>query len=216
MAENPSSMGASSVHYAERYGTLSLIIEVPLWTNPDSADDSPCDQRRAEITAATAGLLHDACSRIDAAIDPALDATTAPTSPFARTLAELRRNMPALAAALRDQQAHAGDAPVTVAERFAARQLTHTLRLRACGTALRLLEDVIGDGGDTQVAKDARLALGGLFTTWANEADAEAPGILVPLHRLVGAQLGAILTTAAIADETNSAGINQTTWRAGA
>ncbi|MEV6136784.1 M14 family zinc carboxypeptidase [Nocardia sp. NPDC051990] len=202
--EADGSMGASSVHYAGRHGTFSLIIEVPIWTNPHSADNTTSDQRRAEVLTATAGMLQEISPRIGEAIDPALETMTTAGSFFARSLADLRRNAPALAAALRHQARHAGDAVATVAERFAARQTAHTLRLRACGIALRLLDEQASCNNRTATLQDARRALDDLFTAWADEADAEAASTPVPLHRLLGAQLGAILTAAALHNEAAS------------
>ncbi|MEO3924762.1 M14 family zinc carboxypeptidase [Micromonosporaceae bacterium B7E4] len=199
-------MGASSLHYAGRHGTFPLIIEVPLWASPHSAEETRCDQRRSGVLGATADMLQAVSPGIGEAIDPVLEMTTTPDSPFARSLADVRRTASALATALREQARHADDALATVAERFAARQTAHTLRLRACGTALRLLDEEAGRGSQPPAVQDARRALDDLFTAWVNEADADAPYTPVPLHRLLGAQLGAILTTAALLNRAHSAG----------
>jgi hypothetical protein len=158
------------------------------------------------VLAAAADMLHAVSPDIGEAIDPVLEMMTTPGSPFARSLADVRRTASALAAALREQTRQAGDALATVAERFAARQTAHTLRLRACGTALRLLDEEASRGNHTPAVQDARHALDDLFTDWVKDADADAPCTPVPLHRLLGAQLGAILTTAALLTEAHTAG----------
>lgn len=188
---------ASSLHHAGRYGTFSLIVEVPLWSDARSADGSDCGQWRSEILTATAGMLGDISPRIGALVDLALRSPAVPTSPFARSLAYLRRSTTALADALHEQVGQGGDTRATVAERFATRQVVHALRLRACGTVLRLLDGELAIGNHTPAIRVARSALEELFDIWADEAEIEAPGTHVPLSRLLGAQLGAILTAAA-------------------
>ncbi|GAA1007107.1 zinc carboxypeptidase [Acrocarpospora pleiomorpha] len=189
-------IGASSVHYASRHGTYSLIIEVPMWSDPRSGEDTDCGQRRAELLRGTATMLGDISPRVGEFIDPVLGALSVPDSPFVRSLNDLRRTTAALGAAYRNQAERAGEAGATVAERLAACQTAHTLRLRTCGTALRLVEGELAVGNHSPAIRTARRALNDVFDSWADEAEADAKGTPVPLSRLVGAQLGAVLTAA--------------------
>jgi hypothetical protein len=190
------SMNVSSLHYAERYGTFSLIVEVPIWADPRSADGSEYDQRRAEVLTATAGLLGDIAPRIGGLVVRTIRSPAVSTSPFAASLAYFCRSTTALANALREQAIQGADTRIAVAEWFVARQIVHALRLRACGTALRLLDEELAIGNHLPAIRAVRSALGELFNAWADEAETEAPGTHVPLARLLGAQLGAILTAA--------------------
>jgi hypothetical protein len=189
-------MGASSLHYAARHGTFSLIVEVPMWADPRSGEDTDCGVRRADLLRATAALLADISPRIGALADPALVSLAVPGSPFARSLADLRRTSVALAAAFRSHAERAGDARGSVAEQLSFQQTAHTLRLRTCGSALRLVAGELAVGNSSPAMRSAGQALDGLFETWADEADADATGTPVPIAQLVGAQLGAVLTAA--------------------
>jgi zinc carboxypeptidase len=196
LAGNSAPMNVSSLHYARRYGTFSLIVEVPLWADARSADGADCGRRRADVLAATAETLADISPRIGRLIDRAIRSPALPASPFTRSLAYIRRSTTGLAEALRERAKRHADTRATVAEQFTTRQTVHVLRLRSCGTAIRLLDEALVGGDHTPAVRAARAALDELFGAWADEAEAEAPGARVPLARLLGAQLGAILTAA--------------------
>jgi Zinc carboxypeptidase len=196
LAGDEAPMNVSSLHYARRYGTFSLIVEVPIWADPRSADGSDCEQHRAEVLTAAADMLGDISPRIGGLADRALRSPAVPTSPFAVSLAYFRRSTAALADALREQAGRDTGTRVSVAERFTIRQVAHALRLRACGTALRLLDDERAGGNRAPAVGTARSGLDELFDAWADEAETEAPGTHVPLADLLGTQLGAILTAA--------------------
>ncbi|ADB33080.1 conserved hypothetical protein [Kribbella flavida DSM 17836] len=187
--------GTSSLDYAARHGTLSLVVEVPLWSDPRSCDLTGSGIPLSDVLTEAADLLDGVPAAIGSRLDPATTSLAAPTSPFVRSVADVRRTVAGLAAALRG---HAGDQhrEATTAEWFGWQQTAHLFRLRGCGTALRLLDGELAVGNHSPAVRQAHEELSALFDQWASAADATAPDHQIPLTNLLRAQLAAILTTA--------------------
>lgn len=179
--------GMSSVHYASQYGTFSLVIEVPMWSDPRSHDTTASGESRRDVLATVADMMAD----VDRMPDLPLDAMTVRDSPFLRAYNDFRPSSVRYAAMLRSHEP-AGEA--TVAERFGLRETAHMLRLRTCATALRILDGELGVGNHRAAVRSARQAFEDQFTTWLAEEDAVAEPI--PTARMVQAQLDAILNAA--------------------
>ncbi|CAM3992248.1 hypothetical protein KIPE111705_35080 [Kibdelosporangium persicum] len=163
--------GMSSVHYASQYGTFSLVVEVPLWSDPRSSDTTSSGLPRADVFAEVADMIDDVRKL------PELPAV--PDSPLSRSFLEVQPAAERFANAMR---AHQAEGEATVAERFGLRQIAHMIRLRACATALRIV-----DG-------EHRQAFSELFDKWFAEEDSVAEPI--PISKLVDTQVGAILSAA--------------------
>ncbi|MCE7004974.1 hypothetical protein LWC34_19390 [Kibdelosporangium philippinense] len=179
--------GMSSVHYASQYGTFSLVIEVPMWSDERSADTASSGEQRVDVLATAADMIED----IDRMPDLPIADFVVQDSPFLRSYAALRPRAVHIASAMRT---HATEGEATTAERFGFHETAHMLRLRACTTALRILDGELGVGNHRATIRRARQAYAELFETWLAEESAVAQPI--PLDRLVGTQLGAILTAA--------------------
>ncbi|ALG05615.1 hypothetical protein [Kibdelosporangium phytohabitans] len=179
--------GMSSIHYAQRYGTFSLVIEVPMWSDPRSCDGSPSGKSRREVYAAVAELFGD----VDRMPRLPLVELTVRDSPFLRAFHDSRTSAERFGDVLRSRDP-AGDA--TVAEWFGLQETAHMLRLRTCATGLRILDGELGVGNHRAAVRSARAAFAELFTRWLAEEDSVAEPI--PLSRLAQAQLGAILSAA--------------------
>lgn len=165
---------ASRTHlsaYAQRYGTLSFVPEVPVWADLRSASGLaygvPYD--RTLVTAARAiradmDLLE--CLSCEGG-DEAIMAAFADTVAIGRWFASGWERL-----------AGAGPPVITVAEVAALAHARHSTRLRALGLLLR------GRPG------------GGLFDTWCAEAVAQIAPRSLPLRTLAAVQLGAVLAAA--------------------
>ncbi|MFC0115822.1 hypothetical protein [Kibdelosporangium aridum] len=186
-AVNTAMPGMSSVHYASRYGTFSLVIEVPMWSDERSTDTSGCGEQRADVLARVARMIED----IERMPDLPIAEFVVQDSPFLRAYAELRPGAARFASALR---AHRPQGEATVAERFGHQETAHMLRLRACTTALRILDGELGVGNHRAAVRSARKAYAELFESWMAEEGSVAQPIQPDL--LVSAQLGAILSAA--------------------
>ncbi|GAB3406248.1 M14 family metallopeptidase [Flindersiella endophytica] len=192
----PVSFGSGSHHYANRYGTFSLIVEVPMWLDWRSGDSCTSGRSHAELLRAAAELVADIEPALGRHLDPLFGRLRVPGSPFGSALTEFRRIPERLSSSLRKQAEDVGDAAATVAEYFDISQTAHLFRLRSCGTSLRLLDAELAIGNHAPDIRAAHAGLSELFEQWASEAEAVAPGGLAEPARLAGVQLGAILTTA--------------------
>nr|CEL16125.1 zinc carboxypeptidase family protein [Kibdelosporangium sp. MJ126-NF4]CTQ94051.1 zinc carboxypeptidase family protein [Kibdelosporangium sp. MJ126-NF4] len=179
--------GMSSVHYAQRYGTFSLVIEVPMWSDPRSSDDSPSGRSRRDMFADVAGMFAD----VGRMPNLPLDALTVRDSPFLRAYHDFRISAERFAGMLRS---HEQDGEATVAEWFGLQETAHMLRLRTCAIGLRILDGELGVGNHRAAVRSARRAFDELFTRWLAEENSVAEPI--PPSRLAQAQLEAILSAA--------------------
>lgn len=200
----PHSGGESSGHYAQRYGTVSFVCELPYWSHAAAGDATPSDEpyrdlvvRAARALDATTGLLLD----VLAEVDPELPAA----SPFVRAS---RAFLPDLAGAaqaeLRRAEHVADDRMATVAEQVTAVDQDTAVRLRFGGMLLRALDGVVVSGTATAGARRAHARLAETYAAWVAEADAERLET-IPIADLVGIQYATVLATAyALQDEARA------------
>lgn len=190
--------GSSSSEYAStRYGTLGLVAELPLWSDPAADDLGPAGESYADLVRRTAEHLARIGTRLQSILDGAAPQLSI-ESPFLRAsrvfvpmlgeIAELDLARAALAES---------DRPATVAERFGREDLVRCFTLRYAGMLLRAL-DVECEAGIAPVeVRRFRAELAEAYQAWQQQAAADVPNAwLVPIERLVGVQLGAILGAA--------------------
>lgn len=84
-----------------------------------------------------------------------------------------------------------------MAQRISVHQTVHTLRLRSCGAALRLVDSGLGAGDQLPGPHAVRTALDDLFRGWAAATNSTVSRTHVPIARLAGVQLASILAAAA-------------------
>ncbi|CCH30260.1 M14 family zinc carboxypeptidase [Actinosynnema sp. NPDC047251] len=194
----PATFGASSADYASRYGTTSLVSEVPYWEDARAADTSPCGRAFGEVLPVHLALLREAVDVLDAVGETARPDLRLDT-PFRRSAADTvdqaRELCDGWAHVLRDEEA--SRRPATVAEECSFEVLPHVVRLRLAGTVLRLFRAEIGAGNTRAGVRQGVAAVERLFTTWLAEADEAMPGEPIDPRRLVATQLAATLTAAA-------------------
>jgi hypothetical protein len=191
--------GSSSAAYASKYGTLTLVSEVPYWTHPDVANVEPSDDPYAEALAARADGLRD-LHRVLGACLSAVESDLSTPSPFRRASEAFVPSMGRLAA--QDQHRSAApdsDRPATVAERFGCADLVHCFRLRYGGMLLRALDAEIAIGNGTPTIRSERAALADVYDAWVDAAEATTPDEPIPFDKLVGVQYAAILAAARFA-----------------
>ncbi|SDI06776.1 Zinc carboxypeptidase [Sinosporangium album] len=196
--------GGSSMDYTRRDGGDgdSLIVELPYWSDARACDQSDSGRTHGEVAAesavghaATVAALSESFTRLRPRfdVDPVLrDACQA----FLHVLGTM-------AVAPRE----ADPRPATVAEAFTSADWVHGLRLRLTGMYLRLLAAVPapgrGEGDDIDVRTELD-RVEKLFQGWCADAEAAAPSVPVPIHKLVAVQAGA--TAAAVVRRLKAAG----------
>lgn len=188
--------GSSSSEYAERYGTLSLVAELPYWSHPDSDDVSPAGETYRSLLTRTSGQLVEASEALGAILAEANEHLSI-ESPF---LTASRVFVPMLAeigAVDRARAAEPGaEREATVAERFGCEDLVHCFRLRYGGMLLRALEAESVAGVAPAPLRRLTTQLEALYARWQTEAAEATQAEVIPIDRLVGVQFGAILAAA--------------------
>lgn len=189
--------GGSSAAYAAKYGTLTLVTEMPYWTHSDADDDTPIEQSYADVLREQAAGLRDAHTRLDAILSAARPDLTV-RSPFLRSAENF---VPLLAKAAQQSEHRAGQPetqrPATVSERFGCLDTVHMFRLRWGGTLLRALDGELAIGNGTPVLREQRAAMDSLYEEWAAEASEVTPAEAIPYGKLAAVQYASILVTAA-------------------
>lgn len=188
--------GASSAAYAAKYGTLTLVTEVPYWTHPDADDTTTLTQTYADVLREQAAGLRETHVQLDRILSAARPELTV-RSPFLRSSEAF---VPMLAKAAKQSEHRAGqpDAqrPATVGERFGCLDLVHMFRLRWGGTLLRALDGEIAIGNGTPVIREQRAAMESTYRTWAGEAAEVTPADPIPYGKLAAVQYASIIVTA--------------------
>lgn len=189
--------GSSSSEYAARYGTLSLIAELPYWTHVDSDDETPIDEsyasllvRTSEAMAETSTALGDILAQAEQFLSISTPFLTA-SRVFVPMLGEIAK------VDLARSEAPEAQRPATVAERFGCEDLIHCFRLRYGGMLLRALESETIAGIAPPELRRLTLRMDELYAEWQADAASVDTATVIPLEALVGVQYGAILATAA-------------------
>ncbi|MEV0677736.1 M14 family zinc carboxypeptidase [Actinosynnema sp. NPDC050436] len=196
--DEPVTFGASSADYASRYGTTTVVSEVPYWEDARAADTSPCGSAFGEVVRTHLALMREVGEVVGEVYRAALPDLALDT-PFRRSTADAVEQVRAMcdgwSRALEDPAT--ARRPATVAEECSFEVLPHVVRLRLAGTLLRVFRAEIGVGNTRAGVREGAEVVERLFTTWLAEADKAMPGEPIELRRLVATQIGAALTAAA-------------------
>ncbi|MEJ5946812.1 M14 family zinc carboxypeptidase [Pseudokineococcus basanitobsidens] len=197
--------GTSSADHAARYGTLSVVAELPYWAHPAAADVSGSGRRYADVLREKADGLRDSGARLVHLLAQALPMLDVET-PFLRAS---RAFVPMLGHVAEHEAARASlpesDRPATVAEVFSAQDLVRCFRLRYGGMLVRALAAPVAAGTAPAALRRLHAEAAEVYETWQAEA-AELEGTeLLPIATLVGVQLGSALAAAfALEDEART------------
>jgi len=188
----PGSAGDASTSYARRYGTLSLIAELPQFGDPAADDSSLTDtihrdalRRCGERLIETGRVLTD----LIAAVDPHVRMDT-PLLRAARVFSPMATS--AGQADLRRADAE-DDRRATVAEVTSLDSVVDLHRLRWGGMLRRALVAEVAAGVASPDVRRAAAEIEKLFDGWLAEARTGGDAPPLPLARVVGVQYGAIL-----------------------
>lgn len=188
----PGSAGDASTSYAQKYGTLSMIAELPQFSDPFAADTTTSGTRYRDALRASGEDLQDAGTRLNAliaSVEPRLRLDT-PLLRAARVFA------PAAIAAGAENLARAvkeSDRFASVSEVEALTGLVRLHRLRWGGMLARALNAEVDAGAASPEVRRAAAEAQALFDGWLEEALRDGHPIPLPLSAVVGVQYGAIL-----------------------
>ncbi|MCV2395323.1 M14 family zinc carboxypeptidase [Actinotalea sp. M2MS4P-6] len=198
--------GDSSAAYAARYGTFSLIAELPYWSHPAVGDQSPTAATYRDTLLAKADALAGTGRLLGAILDAARPGLSVAT-PFRRASEAF---IPVLSRMAEQERARAArpenDRPATVAEVFDNEDLVRCFRLRYGGMLLRALDAEVDAGVAPAEVRAQRARMLEVWREWTTEARALEDLTTLPVAALVGVQLGAVLAAAhAVAERDRQA-----------
>lgn len=193
----PLGAGNNSASYAGRYGTLTVVSEVPYWADPRAGDTEPTDTGYASALRGQAEALDELGGLINgvlADVGPVLSCD----SPFLRATRFFGRLLAERPGPIRRRAAQPSAArAATVAELASIDDVVHGYRLRYGGMLVRLLEAEIAIGNVRPAVRAARERMADRRRAWEALADSVNEAERVPIRSLVSIQYGAMLAAAA-------------------
>ncbi|GAA3438380.1 M14 family zinc carboxypeptidase [Kutzneria kofuensis] len=184
--------GGSSAHYAERYGTTTLITEVPMWHDARADDLSDSGRSYADTLRHAAAELRDDSAVLSDLYEQMRPRLVVPT-PMRRSITDTLATASSAAAANDAMAERTPARPATVAEAFATSTLVHMLRLRASGMMRRQLAVEHAAGNQPPTSRKVKRHLDGLFDTWCAAAETDLSQDAFPVRQLVSVQSEAAL-----------------------
>ncbi|WP_214318399.1 M14 family zinc carboxypeptidase [Nonomuraea sediminis] len=186
-------IGGGSVDYADRFGALHLVTELPYWADPRVSDETPTDQVYGEVIRTYLGDQRALLATVSESLAKVAPELTV-RSPFRSAVEDFVATHDEFVSEWED---HPGaDRPATVAEVVGNEQLKHSLRLRYLGMYLRLLDAELAAGNLTPAIREEHARVRALFDAWFTEADTGFTATPIPLRTLAAVQLGAALLAA--------------------
>lgn len=188
----PGAAGDASTSYAQRYGTLSLIAELPQFSDPFADDTTRSETRYRDALRESGRRLQEtgaALTALIARVEPHLRLDT-PLLRAARVFA------PSATAAGEEHRARAAqetDRHATLSEVEALSGVVRLHRLRWGGMLVRALRAEVDAGMAAPVVRRVAVEAQELFDGWLQEALRGGGSTPLPLSAVVGVQFGAIL-----------------------
>lgn len=188
--------GGASWSYAERWGTLTIVTEVPYWAHRDANDETPSDLTYADVLRRRASGLEEVHRVLGGVLDT-VQRDLKVDSPYLSALKWFVPGLPGHVAAdrLRAEDPESARS-ATVAERFHAIDVGRMFAVRYGGMLLSALSAELAAGNRTPRIRAQFAHLSEVFEKWTEIAEGETAGEPIPIRHLVGVQLAAILAGA--------------------
>lgn len=188
--------GGGSADYSSKYGTFTLVCEVPYFYDERIADAELTDESRRDVLSDGVKTQEDWL----AFVKPRLEKIRryAESSPFLATVAELVDKLPQRLATRKKalQENPVFDAPATVAQAFDSR-LVHRFYLTLnLGVFRRLLDEAqLSEHVPADVLQSLRVETEAFFSAWCDKLEREFDYEAVPIRTLVALQTAAGVAT---------------------
>ncbi|HEY0534148.1 MAG TPA: M14 family zinc carboxypeptidase [Actinoplanes sp.] len=190
--------GGSTTWYANRWGALMLVSELPYWHDPRAAHTELSGVSYADALAANASAMVEVAELLTRTLAAVERHLLAPNSPFWRASRFFARVLDEVGPARLARSRRPDSARrATVAEANSLALNVHEWRLRYCGILLRALR---GEAAVGNVRASVRAALGEVeqtYAKWLLEDAQTAELEPIEIRRLVGVQYAAIIAAAA-------------------
>jgi len=187
----PGAAGQSSTSYASRYGTVSLIAELPIWRTFGADDTRPSGANYADLLRGAGEALIETGTRLSALLERVRPLLTL-DSPFLRSAEAFVPGMTRAGRHMceRSQDA-ANDREASVAER--PMSTVWMYRLRFGGALLRALRTEVAAGSAPVHVRRAAFELDRSWIGWLAQREADERPEGIPVADVVGVQYGAVL-----------------------
>ena len=187
----PGGAGQSSTSYASRYGTLSLIAELPIWRTFGADDTQPSGTNYADLLREAGEALVGTGTHLCAVLDSIRSSLTI-DSPFLRSAEAFVPGMTRAGQHMIDRaEDPANDRVAIVAER--PMSVVWMYRLRFGGALLRALRAEVAAGSAPATVRRAAADLERSWNGWLARRDSDERPEGIPVTDVVGVQYGAVL-----------------------
>lgn len=190
--------GDNTTSYVDRHGGLTLVSELPYWTDPRSGDTSPASASYAAALDANARGIAELADLLTTSLHEtagdllAGDSQLWRASRFFATYTTRAAN----ATRLRAEAAEA-QRPATVAEATSLAANVHAQRLRFAGILLRALTGEVVAGNVRASVRRAHRRVQEAYEAWVAADAAELDHEFIEIRKLVGTQYAATISAAA-------------------
>lgn len=187
----PGAAGQSSTSYASRYGTASLIAELPIWRTHGADDTRPSDSNYADLLRQAGEQLIETGEQLSELLERIRPSLTL-DSPFLRSAEAFIPGMSRAGQHMVERAKDpANDRTASVAER--PMSVAWMYRLRFGGALLRALRAEVVAGSAPVSVRRAAVELDQTWSEWLARRDAEERPQGIPVTDVVGVQYGAVL-----------------------
>ncbi|RBM21073.1 hypothetical protein DI005_12105 [Prauserella sp. PE36] len=193
----PGGSGDNTASYAERYGALTLISELPHWKDPATADETPSDTPYAGALATKARDLGELHALLRETLDDVEGSLMVPDSPYWRASRFFTDFLSGAADSARGRSESAeARRRATVAEVASLAGDVHSFRLRYAGILLRALDGELAVGNVRAAVREARERVAAQYDRWLAEDAAVERYEVIPIRLLVATQYAATIAAA--------------------
>lgn len=187
----PGSAGQSSTSYASRYGTASLIAELPIWRTHGADDTTPSESNYADLLRQAGEALIETGESLSALLGRVRPSLTL-NSPFLRSAEAFIPGMSRAGHHMLERAKDAvNDRTASVAER--PMSVTWMYRLRFGGALLRALQAETVAGSASVSVRRAAVELDRTWSEWLAQREVDERPQGIPVSDVVGVQYGAVL-----------------------
>lgn len=191
------SHGGSSAEYAEKYGTITLVIEMAYYDDPRVNDQTVSTTNRREAILAGLDLSEEGYTVTNGHLQAVKDQLRT-KSAFEQAVSSFMKMSEQGREAERNwaQTDPSTDRPATEAELFTNLIEGRFFRLLSLGMLVRMLEGEVAIGNGTPTIRQHLKEAKATFEEWATSLEDDLQMRVVPIRKLVAVQLGAVLATA--------------------
>ncbi|MEU3273153.1 M14 family zinc carboxypeptidase [Saccharomonospora sp. NPDC006951] len=189
--------GDNTASYAARYGSLTLVSELPYWTSPVAGDDTPTGTSYASALAEQSVLLEDLSELLNQTMGKVEGQLSAAQSPYWRATRFFAAFLASATSTARQRSLlPESERKATVAELASLTSDVQSYRLRYGGILLRALNGELAVGNTRAPIRAARATVAARYEGWLAEDAGDEDYEVIPIRLLVATQYAATIAAA--------------------